>query len=391
MTSQAKKSSHREKRSSSESSNDSVTSEDENEKNQDSKLSSSSSDVTDLSGCTLDVDVEGDESPLVVPKRVRRGVASKQATGTSCLHDSVDKDETHTLTHRHTHRHTETMIRRPLYGQGAARTKDSYIEYTSQCTVVSKRRNDWNTHLVMVLALICAVCLVSLLGFLQQSGLKLTAVHTKSNITSEMFLQAFNSVRESFQMQTSGFWGVIRAAIKPIVFQENPDQPAVFVLVIPSDTRETSACFVRLFSNAITGLFQTESPVEFLTDTVSGLSPDRVKRLLDDQLRHGLSAGSRIAIVHHLEQLHGDSAMMLHAYCDNENAPFRRAIFILALFVDETSSEVAETETFVEDRLKMLWGDTLGTNKFYPLVTRIAHSIAFVRPETNDVLVQIKC
>ena len=107
--------------------------------------------------------------------------------------------------------------------------------------------------------------------------------------------------------------------------------------------------------------------------------------------REGLTSGSQIAIVHHLELLHGESAMMLHAYCDNENAPFRRAIFILTLFVDQTSSEVAETESFVEDRLKVLWGDMLGTNRFYPLVTRIAHSIAFMRPESNDGLAQIRC
>jgi len=391
MTTQAGKSSPGERRSS-ESSDESVTSEDEDVINPTSTSNLSSSDVTDLSGYSPNVDVEGDESPVMVAKRVRRGVTSKQATGgTACWHDSADKEDTQMVKHQH----TETLIRRPIHGRGAARTKDTYIEYTTQCTVVSKRRIDGircNTHLIMALVLICAICIVSLaVSFFHPSGSKLYAVHSKSDITSEIFLQAFNSVRESFQLQTSGFWGVIRAAVKPIVFQENPDQPAVFVLVVPSDTVETSACFIRLFSTTLTSLFQTKSAVEFFTDVVSSLSPDRVKRLLDDQLRDGLASGSRIAIVHHLEKLHGESAMMLHAYCDNENAPFRRAIFILALFVGETSLEVAETEIFVEERLKVLWGDTLGTNKFYPLITRIAHSIAFVRPETKDALAQVKC
>jgi len=377
------------RRSVSRSTNESVSSgdEDDGKKPTTAKSDLSSSDVTDLSGYSMNVDVEVDESPVLVPKRGRRAAAPK--TGTSCWHDSVDKDNVQMVTHQH----TKTLIRRPLHGHGAARTKDSYIEYTSQCTVISKHRKEgtsWTAHLIFALAIIFAIGLVSLLlSFRQPSGSKYIS-HSKSAITSEMFLQAFNSVRESFRVQTSGFWGIIRAAVKPIVLQENPYQPAVFVLVVPSDARRTASCFIRLFSNTIANLFQT-SPVEFFTDTMSGLSPERVKRLLDDQLRNGLGSGGRVAIVHHLELLHGESAMMLHAYCDNDNAPFRRTIFILALFVDETSSEVAETEAFVEQRLRMLWGDMLGTNRFYPLLTRIAHSVVFMRPETSDVLAQIKC
>jgi len=382
MPSPTGKSSREQSRSVSESSNaDSVSSGEEDLNNTASTSNLSSPDVTDHSGYSLRVDVEGEESPLVVPKRARRVMASSQSSGAACWHDSVD-DSSHTV-----HRHTETLIRRPL-----SRTKDSYIEYTSRCTVVSKQRDDSNTRFVVTLVLIFAICLVSLVFiFLQSPTSEMNAGHSKSNITSEMFLQAFNGVKESFRVQTSGFWGVIRAAIKPIVFQENPDQPAVFVLVVPSDTPETAACFVRLFSTMITTLMQTNYQVEFFTDAVSGSSPERVKRLLDNQLRNGLVSGSRIAIVHHLELLHGESAMMLHAYCDNENAPFHRVIFILTLFVQETSSEVAETETFVEERLLALWGNTLGTNRFYPLTTRIAHSIAFMRQETQDVLAQINC
>ena len=284
MTSRAGKPSRRERHSVSESSHDSVASADEDDKSPTSTTSNvSSSDVTDLSGYALNVDVESDESLLAVPKRLRRGVA---ATGTACWHESANQDDTHTVTHQHTQK---TLIRRPLHGRGEVTPKDSYIEYSSECTVITKHPDNgfsWNTHLVVAVALIFAICLVSLvLSFFQLSGLKGTGAHSKSNITSEMFLQAFNSVKESFRVQTSGFWGVIRAAIKPIVLQENPDQPAVFVLVVPSDTHETAACFTRLFSSAVTGLFRTKPAVEFLTDAVTSLSPARVKRLLDDQLR----------------------------------------------------------------------------------------------------------
>jgi len=391
MTTEAGKSSRQRRRSVSRSSNESsVSSGDEKDVSKTaSNVDLSSSDVTDLSGYTMSVDVEGDASPVMVPKHGRRAVASK--SGASCW---LDADDAHTVTHQH----TKTLIRRPLHSRGAARTKDSYIEYRSQCTVVSKHHSETGstsrvTHLMIALTLICAVCsVVLLLSFIKPSTSNLYAAQPKpSSITSEMFLEAFHSVGELFRVQTSGFWGVIRAALRPIVLQESPDQPAVVVLVVPSDTRETAACFLHLFTDTLTSLFQTTSAVEFFVDAVSGLSPERVKRLLDDRLRAGLGSGARIAIVRHLEQLHGESAMMLHAYCDNDNAPFRRTVFILALFVDDTSSEVSETEAFVEQRLKQLWGEALGTNKFYPLLTRIAHSVVFMRPETSDVLSKIKC
>lgn len=395
------------RRSVSESSSESVASVNEDEESQDEEPSMmmsnlSSPDATDLSGM-LNMDAKGEGSPRMATKHVRHGAASKKAAS-ACWRDSVE-EESHILTHRH----VETLVRRPLRRGEATRTKDSCIEYTSQqCTVISEHRHGstgWTAHFVVALVLICVVCSVSLVvSFLPTSYTRLAAEQSKSNISSEMFLQAFNSVKESFGAQTSGFWGIIRAAIKRVALQENPDQPAVFVLMVPSDAYETSACFIRVFSDAITNLFQAKPAVEFFTDTLSGLSPDRVKQLLDDRLKDGLSSGSRIATVHHLEQLHGESAMMLHAYCDNKNAPFRRAIFILTLFVDETSSDpifykfgedtlikMAETETFVEERLKLIWGETLGTNRFYPLITRIAHSVAFVHPETSDILTKINC
>jgi len=358
----------------------------------DSTSYQSSSDAANLSGLTASMD-EGDENspPSMVLKHGRRVVPLKQAAGAPCWQDTHNVDDSSMVT---THLHTETLVRRPLHR--GRETKDSYIEYTtSQCTVISQPHSgvtSWNKLLAVALVLIITLCSVLLvLHFAQTADSKVDTSCSKSNISQEMFLQAFGTVRQVFPAQTSGFWGIIRAAVRPIVLQHNPDQPAVFVLVVPSDTRETATCFIRFFSDTVRNLFQSKSAVEFFTDAVSSLPPSRVKRLLDDQLRAGLASGSRVAIVHHLEQLHGESAMMLHAYCDNENAPFRRAIFILSLFVDETSSEVAETEAFVEERLRVLWENILGTNRFYPLITRIAHSIAFVRPDTADTLAKAKC
>jgi len=389
MTTQVGKTRRRQKPPVSESSDEPDTSRDEDVKIQTSTSNLNSSDITDLSGCPLNVDSESDESPPR-PRYVRTLLMPKD--GTSCLSDSVDEGTSHMVTQHH---HREILIRRPIHGCGPAADPDSFIEYSTRCTVVSKRGDAMhrNLRLTVAVVVIGCICLTSLvLGvFFQTAGPDPSVPPPKSDVTPEMFLHAFSNVRDSFRSQMSGFWGVVRAAVKPIVFRENPDQPAVFVLVAASDVRETASCFVHLFGRSISALLRARPPVEFAADAVSELPPERVKRLLDDQLRVGLSSGSRIAVLHHLEQLHAESAMMLHAYCDNENAPFRRAVFILALFVDELSSEISETDSFVEDRLRTLWGDVLGTNRFYPLITRIAHSIVFMRPESSDALAQVQC
>lgn len=50
--------------------------------------------------------------------------------------------------------------------------------------------------------------------------------------------------------------------------------------------------------------------------------PKALKIELDESLKN--LNETHAAVVHHIEEVPGQAAMIFHAYCDNENAPFKQ-------------------------------------------------------------------
>lgn len=316
-------------------------------------------------------------------------VGKKDTSGTkiypdlSCFNDTADEDG-------HAASLGDIRPRRPLW---AVQNEGDSSPAGSQ-TQQRETASPFGNHAIYIAVLVGSLVVARILyPYFWPPIPKPTPGFTSSetNTAVQLYLKYFQDIRGSFGGQDVGFWRILRAGTKPVVEQDDPVQPAVFIFVIPSDAVATADCLIQQFSEMITKLFRARQPVEFLAKDAGMLSPADIKHQLDDTLNEGLSAGSRVAVIHHLEQLPAESAMMLHSYCDNENAPYRRAVFILTLYVEQSSSMVTESDAFVEDRLQMLWGRELGTNRLPPLLSRIANSIAFVRPESADVLKQNKC
>ena len=122
---------------------------------------------------------------------------------------------------------------------------------------------------------------------------------------------------------------------------------------------------------------------------------------IDEALNDGFIQGSRAAVIHRLERLHGVSAMMFHAYCDNENASFRRVAIIFTLLADSSDKTGVETleekrsrterDGYVEALLRRRWSEDIDVDKFEPLMSRIGNSNVFVRRETEEVLTAVGC
>lgn len=52
-----------------------------------------------------------------------------------------------------------------------------------------------------------------------------------------------------------------------------------------------------------------------------------LKLEIDEALK-GLSE-AHAAVIHNIENIPGDAAMIFHAYCDNENAPYKQVIILI--------------------------------------------------------------
>lgn len=199
----------------------------------------------------------------------------------------------------------------------------------------------------------------------------------------EDFLKAFDQLNSSFPKQTSTFWKVLRSGTRSIIVQDYPIAPAVFIVAVPKDAQKTALCIVRKYAAVVTRAFQGRQPIEFTHHLRSADTPERIKHVIDDTLNQGFSEGSRVAIIHELNKLHGKAAMMFHGYCDNENAPFTRVVVLFTLFMDGADEE---TDVSVERKLSQVWGKYLDNDKLFPLLSRIGNRNAFARQESDEVL-----
>lgn len=58
----------------------------------------------------------------------------------------------------------------------------------------------------------------------------------------------------------------------------------------------------------------------------SHLDPFTMKLILDDKL-HQLQ-NSHVAVINNIEAIPGNASMILHGYCDNDNAPYKQVCLV---------------------------------------------------------------
>ena len=277
------------------------------------------------------------------------------------------------------------VYQKPFSADNSSQNRDSNYEPARISPPSST--NCFYGVIVMLTSLMLIICGVAIPLCSRSSPI---SSPTSSSIIT-LFINHVDDLTNSFENQSTALWRILRAGTRRIIEDDEPVQPAVFIIVVPFDAVKTANCLVREFSAMITKLFGAQEPVEFSPKQDDISMPEKIKRQIDEELSRGLSSGSRVAIVHHLEQIPSESAMMFHSFCDNDNAPYRRVVFIMTLYVDELSSSIAETDDFVERRLEALWGEELGSNRYQPLFSRIGGSNAFIRPESRNVLRIKKC
>lgn len=210
------------------------------------------------------------------------------------------------------------------------------------------------------------------------------------DLVQKNFLRMFDDTRHNFPSQTNNFWKVLRSGTKSIMVSKTPNQPAVFILAAPRGAEVTAICIARKYAKAVTDAFNGSEPLEFRSHLHTMESARAIKENIDNSLNNAFLGGSHVAIIHELNRLHGESVMMFHGYCDNDNAPFTKVVFLFILHLE--SSDVEEiNDALVEKKLAQIWSKHLNDDKMIPLMSRIGNSNAFVKQETEDVLIRNKC
>ncbi|RXG51009.1 Torsin-1A-interacting protein 1 [Armadillidium vulgare] len=154
-----------------------------------------------------------------------------------------------------------------------------------------------------------------------------------------------------------------------------PIQPAIILAVVPSDSAKTAACFSQKLLEVISNAFDDSKYISFDVRSHMGRNSTVLKHNLEDFFQD--LNRFHAAAVYNLEKLHPEAAMILHAYCDSENAPFKR--------VSYSSIDERNLDSTVSNYLTELWSyGGLRYDDIGAIVSRIANSPVLFRPEDKE-------
>ena len=216
---------------------------------------------------------------------------------------------------------------------------------------------------------------------------KLKSTRNSSSLspTQKQISALMKEMSRSFPGQPTNTWMTFIAAVESIL-EDEPPKPAVLLLVgsSSSESTDTVKCVARHLAVTVNKFFE-KSPTEMvirIEDVIAGKRrDDAIKKELDDRMRSILAQSASI-VVGHLEQIPPKAAMILHGFCDNFSAPFKKNLIILTATFDSATGPLDSRK--VERLLRQMWDGELGADESSPLVSRVANLPVVIHPDSTS-------
>ncbi len=205
----------------------------------------------------------------------------------------------------------------------------------------------------------------------------------------EQTMQFLVEMQNSFPKQTRETWISFLSALTNLM-DEEPSQPAVLLFIGQNNAVDTMQCVAKQLAVTTNKLFSSmNSAADYSTkvfiqvnDIVRLQKQDEaIKEELDIQMQSILNQSYSV-VLGPLEDIPPRAALLLHGYCDNFMAPFKKRVIILtATFGPEKPVSSKQ----VDRRLRGLWDPKLGPDKSASLVSRVANNVVFIEPESEKL------
>ncbi|KAL4219507.1 torsin-1A-interacting protein [Mactra antiquata] len=195
----------------------------------------------------------------------------------------------------------------------------------------------------------------------------------------ELFESRFSKIKTKYPSQTKRFWRIVGSQIKRLLTDEE-NYPAVLLLAIPEKFSSIGSCFSSDVVSALNDVFNSTNNGYVDINTLISVSDDgaRVKLALDNKLMANLEKG-RGVVLDHVEMLPAQAALLLHGYCDGDNAPYKRSVIFLGLH----TNDVKQDQHDLDDILNTLWLNELGEDEMPALRSRIGNNVVVLNQEQN--------
>ncbi|CAL1548093.1 unnamed protein product [Lymnaea stagnalis] len=204
----------------------------------------------------------------------------------------------------------------------------------------------------------------------------------------ESFITNIDSLEKMFPNQSKRFWNTFKASSRHILDDPNSDYPSVILMASQTYNGHIASCIAKL----ITQKFESVKPSKLAEFTVADidlfkmLSSGEQKKKLDEKLTETFRQHKSV-ILDNLQSLSPEAALLLHGYCDNDNAPYKDVMMVLILHVDPNALKLDPDGTnSVEKYLQALWTQGLHEDKVAALLSRVANNVVVINAEDDKTV-----
>lgn len=216
----------------------------------------------------------------------------------------------------------------------------------------------------------------------------------------EDFKRYLSELQGVFTTQDKDFWKKIKVPVLRVIKEEEPEYPAVLLLVVPKgdSTSQTATCLAKKYRSNLSKLYSgsgniNEAYIDAQTFSSSG-SVENIKYDLDNKIKELLDNKNTelpTMVIDHIEALDPNVMLLFHGYCDGDYAPHKKALILFVLHTNLDSKEFKNLDRTVDGLLQSLWGKNLDADKIPPLIARIANNKAMIHEEKMSSLTNSGC
>ena len=213
-------------------------------------------------------------------------------------------------------------------------------------------------------------------------------VHTQEKemdyrqLVKQSYIEGSKRLKNHYISQDVDTWTRINAALKRVIMSEIC--PASIIFIYNDYSRYTTNCLVQQLANTINKSYMVDEGTAArinITETYDMTSND-YKIYMDEKVRENFHNGSKVVLLYELHNLSGNSAKLLHGFCDTDNAPFKDASYLFTLYIPDAATDTKTTlEKTVERRLQGLWEEVLGKDNLHALLSRISNNVVLIKAE----------
>lgn len=190
-----------------------------------------------------------------------------------------------------------------------------------------------------------------------------------------IYLRDVENLKSNYGQQSETFWNNILSFPYFLLSEENPESPAVLLIVAPAGRLNLALHLTEQLANILHKLLNSSSKdLHIVNGTLLTLeNPDDQKLMIDEGIRTLVEdQEQKVVVVVNLEKIDPNAVMIFHAYCDNSEAIYKdiAIIFLLEL----PPGVYAKNNGHVYSYLSRIWS-RLGKSRYQALFSRMANNI----------------